>query len=426
MPKINPFKPHSPVSPGMFVGRVLELERLETNLLQTRAGNPSNFMITGERGIGKSSLLNYVKALAQGKVTTLDSEVLRFLVVDTDIDQNTTQVGLAKKIELGLREGLGQDEPARRLFKEFWDVFKRVEAAGVKLRPEERAEQEETILEEFSYSLAETVKRVVTHESNQSVFNTHYDGILILIDEADSSGRALQLGSFFKLLTERLQRRGCEHLMVGLAGLPDLREVLASSHPSSLRLFDEQPLGRLSEVEVAQVIEAGLKKAENDNRVKCGITKDAMVSLVKLSEGYPHFIQQFGYSAFAVDVDNMIDSEDVLEGAFGRRGALAAIGSRYYRDDFYNKIQQESYRQVLCIMADRLDGWVTKDEIRAAFNGSVTTLDSAIKALRERHIIVSKEGERGVYKLQHKGFALWIKLETTNAVPKDFSELISG
>jgi hypothetical protein len=39
---------------------------------------------------------------------------------------------------------------------------------------------------------------------------------------------------------------------------------------------------------------------------------------------------------------------------------------------------------------------------------------------------VSKEGERGVYKLKHKGFALWIKLETTNAVPKDFSELVSG
>jgi hypothetical protein len=214
----------------MFTGRVLELERLEASMLQTRAGNPSNFMITGERGIGKSSLLNYVKALAQGKEPTLDNEVLRFLVVDTDIDQSTTQVGLAKKIELGLREGLGQGEPARKLFKEFWDIFKRVEAAGVKLRPEERTEQDETILEEFSYSLAETVKRVVTHESNQSVFNAHYDGILILIDEADNSGRALHLGSFFKLLTERLQRRGCEHLMVGLAGLPNLRDVLASSH----------------------------------------------------------------------------------------------------------------------------------------------------------------------------------------------------
>lgn len=425
MVKVNPFKPNSPVGPGMFIGRVMELQRLEASLLQTRAGNPTNFMITGERGIGKSSLLNYVKVLAQGQEPTLDNERLRFLVVDTDIDQNTTQIGLAKKIEFGLRMGLGQDEPARKLFKDFWDFFKRFEAAGVKLKPEEKTDQDEMVLEEFSYSLAETVKRVVTHESNPSVFNTHYDGILILIDEADNSGRTLQLGTFFKLLMERLQRRGCEYLMVGLAGLPDLRDVLMSSHPSSLRLFDEQPLGRLSEFEVAQVIEAGLKKAENDNKIRCGITKEAKVNLVKLSEGYPHFIQQFGYSAFAADSDNLIDEDDVREGAFGRRGALEAIGDRYYRDDFYNKIQQESYRHVLCIMADRLDGWVTKEEIKAAFSGNLTTLDSAIKALRDRHIIMSKEGERGVYRLQHKGFALWIKLETTNAVPEDFSELIS-
>ena len=425
MSRINPFKPNSPVNPGMFIGRVLELQRLEDSLLQTRAGNPSNFMITGERGIGKSSLLHYVKAVAQGRMPTLDQETLQFLVIDSDIDQNTTQVGLAKKIELGLRLELEHGEPARQFLKDLWGFLKRFEAAGVQLKAEDKMEQEETLLEEFSYSLAETVKRVVTHTTAQSVFNTHYDGILILIDEADNSGRSLHLGSFFKLLMERLQRRGCEHLMVGLAGLPRLRDVLIASHPSSLRLFDEQPLGKLSEVEVAQVIDAGLKKAESDNKSKWRITKEAKFSLLKLSEGYPHFIQQFGYSAFAADVDNLIDKEDVREGALGRRGALEAIGNRYYRDDYYNKIQQESYRQVLRIMAKRLDDWITKDEIRSEFNGKVTTLDGAIQTLRERHLILSKEGVKGVYRLQHKIFALWLTLENSKDIPQDLLKFIS-
>jgi Cdc6-like AAA superfamily ATPase len=61
MAKINPFAPNSPVHSGMFVGRVAELVKLESCLVQTRAGSPSNFMLTGERGIGKSSLLNYIK-----------------------------------------------------------------------------------------------------------------------------------------------------------------------------------------------------------------------------------------------------------------------------------------------------------------------------------------------------------------------------
>jgi hypothetical protein len=90
------------------------------------------------------------------------------------------------------------------------------------------------------------------------------------------------------------------------------------------------------------------------------------------------------------------------------------IGAQYYRDDFYSKIKTESYRQVLRIMADRLDGWVTRTDIRKRFKGSDTILNNAIKALRDRHIILSKEGTKGVYRLQHKGFAYWIKLFTTD------------
>jgi hypothetical protein len=51
---------------------------------------------------------------------------------------------------------------------------------------------------------------------------------------------------------------------------------------------------------------------------------------------------------------------------------------------------------------------------RAKYKGKETTLDSAIEALRERKIILYKEGERGTYRLQHRGFALWIKLFTSD------------
>jgi len=61
--------------------------------------------------------------------------------------------------------------------------------------------------------------------------------------------------------------------------------------------------------------------------------------------------------------------EDVTRGAFGKGGAFEQIGDRYYRDDFLKKIQRESYRRVLQIMAENLDGWVTKKEIRSKFEG---------------------------------------------------------
>jgi AAA ATPase domain len=397
----------------MFVGRVEELIKLESFLVQTKAGIPANFMLTGERGIGKSSLLNYIKAVAEG-LEGIEGTNVAFLVIDTDIDHSTSQLGLVEKIKLGLDRALGETETGRDFLKQSWDFLKRVEAGGFKLREGENTQSDERILEEFAYSLAGVAERVCC-EGTSSTFGAHFDGILILVDEADNASPQLSLGSFFKLLTERLQRRGCNHVAFGIAGLPELRNVLATSHPSSLRLFEELILGRLSIDEVRRVINIGLKRANTLNQTQTIIQNDARDHLAFLSEGYPHFIQQFAYSAFAVDEDDVIDIEDVQKGGFGRRGAMELIGDRYYRDSYYIKIQKESYRQVLRIMADKMDDWVTKKEIRARFKGPESTLDNALSALRDRQIILSKESERGIYRLQHKGFAWWIKLYTTDS-----------
>ncbi len=106
--------------------------------------------------------------------------------------------------------------------------------------------------------------------------------------------------------------------------------------------------------------------------------------------------QLVAFSAFAADQDNEIDVDDVKNGGFGKRGALELIGDRYYRDSYYVKIQKESYRQVLRIMADRQDDWVPKREIKSKFKGKESTLDNSLFALRDRQIILAKEGERGV------------------------------
>ncbi len=194
----------------------------------------------------------------------VDGTTVSFLTVDTDLDPNTTQLGLVQKIELGLDRTLGKTEKARDFLKNSWNFLRRVEAGGLKLQPDEQTESDDLLLEEFAYSLADITRRVCS-EGESSVFGAHFDGILILIDEADNASPNLSLGSFFKLLTERLQRRGCNQVAFGIAGLPEIRTVLVSSHPSSLRLFEELVLGRLSHQETKSVIEIGLKNANARN-----------------------------------------------------------------------------------------------------------------------------------------------------------------
>jgi hypothetical protein len=409
MLKINPFRPNSPVNPGMFVGRFGESSKLENHLLQAQSGRPVNFLLTGERGIGKTSLLAYLKYVATGMIS-IDKKGFSFLVVETDIDQRVDQFTLVKKIELGLRHELGKTEKAKAFFQETWKFLQRLELGHVSLKSP-AGRDHDLIIEEFAHSLAKTVDGIIAREQ-QSVFGSSYDGVLLLVDEADNANVELRLGSFLKLLLERLQKDGCNNFMVGLAGLPDVRRVLVESHPSSLRLFEELPLGRLTDSEVEKVIDLCLRHANSDNESQTEITESAKRKLVELSEGFPHFVQQFGYCAFEADTDGLIDDNDINAGAYGQRGGLELIGDCYYRTDFYNKIQKESYRQVLRIMAEKQDGWISKADIKQKFTGKESTLDNAIKALRERHIILSREGQRGVYRLQHRGFAMWIRLHT--------------
>lgn len=405
--KVNPFRPNSPVNPGMFVGRLDEINSLEQSLLQTQAESPTHFMITGERGIGKTSLLLYLKYIAAGDFA-VKGRSFKFLIIDVDIDNATTQLGLVERIRLAIDRELGKTEVARAFLTGLWDFIQRIRVKEIGLSPKTTSESEEILLDEFSYSLSQLSQRCC-YRLGSDIFGAQYDGILILIDEADNFSAKLNLGSFVKIMLERLQRHGCNRVLVGLAGLPELRTKLHASHPSALRIFEELPLGRLSDAEVGSIIDICIKTANETNEEKTFIAADAKQSIINYSEGYPHFIQQFGYSAFSADVNGTIENDDVLQGSFGPKGALESIGNRYYRDNFYNKIQKDSYRQVLRIMADDLDGWVSRAKIREKFKGNNAILNNALKALRDRHIILSKEGERGVYRLQHRGFALWIK-----------------
>jgi len=416
MIKINPFKPGAPIHPGMFVGRLEEIQKIERILHQTKKSFGRNFLIYGERGIGKTSLLQYIKFAANGSIQ-VEGNKLNFLVVETDITKDTTRKTLINKINLNLKNELGKSENTRKNFETLWSFTKRLEGCGFKLNREEDSREDEVIEEEFSISLAETIKRITTPNDSFFSISASYDGLLLIIDEADKASPDLDLGAFCKLLQERLQRKGVEKMVLGLSGLPEIFSVLYESHQSSLRLFEEIPIKRLNNDEISRVISRCMESARELNDKEMQITADAKGYLTTLSEGFPHFIQQFGHSAFEFDSDWTIDKADVFASTFSYNGALEAIGKVYYKKDFYEKIQSSGYRQVLRIMADNMDSWVAKSQIRERFSGPKGILDNAISALINRKIIIPKEDQKGVYRLQNMGFALWIKLQETE-LPK--------
>lgn len=396
--RYNPFQPGTIVAPGIFSGRMEELSRLEQILFQTKNENPQHFLITGERGIGKSSLFFYLEHLAKGQLGTIEGVEFKFLTVSIELEQNNTYFDLIRKVASEFKRTADKFQPLKTLLGSFLEFVKKIEAFGLKYQAKDTAQLNE-LIEDLTYNI----------ENIMTSVNTKIDGVLLLIDEADKPSQKANLGEFLKLFTERLTKRGCNKVCVGLAGLPALTKKLQQSHESSVRIFDIFKLEPLLPNEIREVITKGLKLAEKKNGYQTKISDRAIELIITLSEGYPHFIQQFAYSAFEEDKDNNIDDKDIFQGAKKEGGAFHQLGTKYFSDLYFEQIGSNEYREVLKLMAGHLDDWVTRDEIRNNLNLKESTLNNALNALKQRNIIVAKEGEKGIYKLPTKSFAVWIR-----------------
>lgn len=401
--RINPFKPNNPIYQGLFAGRVDEIKKLDNALFQTRNENPTNILFIGERGIGKTSLLLLAKYMAQG-VFSWSDEKYDFVPVHLVINAKTTLPDFVIKFHNALKRELQRINNTKKILETCWDFIKKLEIAGCKLN-ETHETNNEILIDDFIYSLSETVRGLTSDSGSK-------DGIIVIIDEVDTASKELDLGTFLKNLTETLTFEGCNKILFVLAGLPQATDKLRESHESSLRLFEEFEMKPLSHDDVKYVINSALteinkNEIEND---KLTISDDAMLSFYTYSEGYPHFLQQIGYSTISNCETNCVDGELVSKSMFDKGGALELIGNRYYVDLYYNKINSDLYRQILSIMAKKWNQWISKEEIRKSFSGSGTNLANGLKALRDRNIILTKRGQRGLYRLQWMSFAFWIKI----------------
>ena len=405
--RINPFKPNSPAPVGMFAGRADELKLLEGGLNQTKHGEPANFLITGDRGIGKSSLLLFLDAIAKVDVKGLDGGQFNFVVINLSISDKMNLLTFLKIVENNVRREIGKTEVARKFLTDTWSFVQRLRVMDSGIERSEKEQDEEVVLDEFASSLADTCNRIVKPINDGE---NKKDGILFIVDEADNAIAELRLGYFIKTVTEDLQKKNCNNVMFVVTGLPETIQKLKASHESSVRAFHPVKIKELLPNDRKWIVDLGIKKANDINLDKTSVTEDAKEQISSLSEGYPHFIQQFAYCAFKQDTNLVMDSDDVVNSAFADGGALDSIGNRYYESDFYQKIKSDEYRQVLTIMSNRMNSWIKKAEIRAEFTGSETKLTNALKALTDRKIILKNNERDGEYRLQQRGFALWIQL----------------
>lgn len=397
-PKYNPFKPGSIVHPGMFAGRMEELKILEKALFQTANGNPAHFIIHGERGIGKSSLLMIVNHIARGNVeAAILKQQFNFLTINVELEPNDEYGDVITKIARELQRELGRSEVLKKKLKSLWEFITNWEVMGVKYK------RETTPLEAMLEELSDKFSAIA------EVLAKDHSGIYIFIDEADKPINGAGLGEFVKVFTERLAKRGTNNVALGIIGISNVIEKMKQSHESSVRILTPIFLRPLNEPDRKLVVARGLEEANAKNDVETKITDKALDSISKYSEGYPYFIQQYAFSSFDHDLDNNIDEKDVRDALVKENGALQLLGQRYFENMYTDEIRSDDYRTVLQVIAKHMPNEVSRKQIIDESKLKPHTVDNALTALKKRGSITPISGHDGLFKLPSLSFAAWIQ-----------------
>jgi hypothetical protein len=402
--KVNPFKPNDVIGPGVFSGRLVELKALDKGLFQTKNQHPWHFLIHGERGIGKSSLLYITELTANGAVPTIvDRLKFNFLTISVSLNETDSHIDLITKIASVFLGNIEKRQKLKKLAISAVAFLSRFKVLGV----------------EYKHNSAPTTPNAQLIDNlcdgfveADKAFAGQIDGFLLLIDEADKAHDA-HLGRFIKLFTEQLTKRGCNRVSIGIAGISDVCNLMKSSHESSLRILNLMRLEPLLHEERLNVLRLGIAAANTANVGRpTNIHPTAAQMIATLSEGYPHFIQQYAYSAFEADMDDNITVDDVNLGVYSENGALAQLGEKFFEDMYYGATDSDQYRQVLKIMAAEQSGeYVSRKHIRAVSMIPQSTLTNALDALSKRHIILKQNGKQGFYKLSSGSFRSWLQVK---------------
>lgn len=294
---IDPFTPNRPIDdPGRFFGRGEPVNEMIDSLFQIMNDNPKHTIVTGDRGVGKSSLLTQVHLTASGDNRLTDRlKVDRgvsnfdFVTVWHDVDATQSAFDLANAV-------LSKFDSSFRKFLS--SVKLEIDLAGFgKLgRDKHNPLNINQLIEEF-------VTRLAKVDAAARKANKH--GILIFIDELDRIRPDSMIASFFKLTCERLARDGLKKVGFICAGITGAVQKLEDEHASILRTFRDVPLPRFEKVETLEILSDGFKKASHEVNMT-----DLADRAWEVTMGLPEPIHLVGSEMLSVDSDGVLTTED--------------------------------------------------------------------------------------------------------------------
>ena len=294
----NPFRPGAGHTPPYLAGR--DSEKSEFLKLLDQKIILENAVITGLRGVGKTVLLDSLKPLAIEK---------KWLWIGTDLSESAC---------------ISEDNMATRLCADLSIISSSIVVNSEKTQSIGFQNETKLVVKKLDFNTLmeiynstpglslDKIKSVIemTWKAISKVTNNNINGIIFAYDEAQNLSDQAEKDQFpLSLLLDAfqsLQKKNIPVILV-LTGLPTLFPKLVEARTYSERMFRVLSLQSLTDAECKDAI---LKPIDNNN-CPLKLHSDSVKTIIKMSGGYPYFIQFICKEVYDSVIQKFDKGEDV-------------------------------------------------------------------------------------------------------------------
>lgn len=394
MSHVSPFTPGSPAPIDLFVGREYEVETIQIVAGKASAGRLQGVSLTGERGIGKTSLAMYLRHMVEEQDDYITVHVALGGVKDID---DLVRCILERVLEKTQGKKYGQ-KIQKFIEKNFGGVSVSFGGIGVSFSP--KADKLQDLRRRFPIEL----KRIV------DLIHEEHAGLFLVLDDLSTFSENVEFANWLKAFVDTVgvDYPGGYPLILMIVGLPDDRKEIFKAQPSLLRCFNHTlTIKRLHKEEVTHFY------TEAFDGVEVSVSPQAMHYMVNWSSGIPVVMHQIGDAAFELAVKA---KSGKIDAKIARQAIITAadkIGMTYLEEPVYKAIRSPSYRSILRKLGKSGQVYFTKHDMESQLDEAETNVfHNFLRKMREAGVIeLNPDGPKGSYRFTNGIYLIYAWLE---------------